>query len=258
LHLWLWQQTAEPQHREHAVAAGEHLLSVAECEADMARWQIPAGYPGLSGRRLTGYAHGAAGIADVALDLYEITGQTPLLDAALGVCRWLSRTAHAAPEAGMNWPPDEGGRATMAFWCHGGAGIARFLLHLWQLTGHAEALEQARAAAPAVGRGTRWAGVTQCHGLSGNVECLLDLHQATGDEEHLANARSLARLVQAFAVRRDGQLTIVTDVERSDPGFSVGSAGVAACLLRLADPHVRPHLLSLRGFARRERASVLA
>ena len=36
-------------------------------------WRIPAGYGGLSGKSYLGYAHGAAGIADVLLDLYDAT-----------------------------------------------------------------------------------------------------------------------------------------------------------------------------------------
>ncbi len=250
-HLWLWQETADRQHLDDAIAAGQQLLTAADAGAGVVRWAIPAGYGSLSGRTLTGYAHGAAGIADVLLDLFELTGDGQCLEAARGVGRWLERLAEPALEGGtgVNWPADENGRPTMAFWCHGAAGITRFLLHLGRVGAHPEALELARAAARVVARGTRWAGVTQCHGLAGNVECLLDMYQATGEAIHLREAGSMARLLPAFAVERDGRLQVITDGDRSNPGFSTGSAGVAACLLRLAHPLTRPHLLSLRGFA---------
>jgi hypothetical protein len=75
------------------------------------------------------------------------------------------------------------------------------------------------------------------------------MYQATGEEIHLREAGSMARLLPAFAVERDGLLKVITDRDGSNPGFSTGCAGVAACLLRLAHPLTRPHLLSLRGFA---------
>jgi hypothetical protein len=250
-HLFLWQQTAAQEHLDHAVAAAEQLLAFGADATGTLDWTIPPGYDALSGQRLTGYAHGAAGIADVLLDLVEITGASELLDAARSVGRWLEDLAKPVLEngTGLNWPSDATSSPKMAFWCHGAAGIARFLLHLGHVGHQPEAIGLARAAALVVAEGTRWSGVTQCHGLAGNVECLLDVYQATGEERYLRDARSLGRLLHAFAIQRDGRLVLITDVDRSHPGFSIGGAGVAACLLRLADPQTRPHLLSLRGFS---------
>jgi lantibiotic modifying enzyme len=250
-HLWLWQETADQEHLDHAIVAADHLLAVAEDGTGVLNWTIPPGYENLTGRRLTGYAHGAAGIGDVLLDLFETTGEGELLDAARGVGRWLERLARPALAggAGANWPSDETSRPTMAFWCHGAAGIARFLLRLGQVDQEPGALDLARSAALVVAKGTRWAGVTQCHGLAGNVECLLDVYQATGDENYLREAASIARLLDAFAVQRGREAILVTDLDRSNIGFSTGCSGVAACLLRLAYPDRRAHLLTLRGFA---------
>jgi hypothetical protein len=249
-HLWLWLETADRQHLDHAIIAAAHLLAVAEHRAGGSSWTIPPGYERLSGHTLTGYAHGAAGIADTLLDLFEVTGDGGLLEVAERVGRWLIRLAEPALEngAGVNWPPAENDRPVMAFWCHGGAGITRFLLHLSQLTDGAEPLELARRAALVVAEGTRWAGVTQCHGLAGNVECLLDLYQATTEESYLREAETMARLVNAFAQKRKGRFTLITDRDSSNPGFSTGCSGVAVCLLRLAHPRTRPHLLSLRAY----------
>jgi lantibiotic modifying enzyme len=136
----------------------------------------------------------------------------------------------------------------MAFWCHGAAGITRFLARLGQLSEDAGALELARRGALVVATGTRWSGVSQCHGLAGNVECLLDMYQTTTEESYLVDAMSMARLMHAFAVEHDERFRLTTGRGSSNPGFSTGCAGVAACLLRLTDPHTRPHLLSLRSF----------
>lgn len=173
----------------------------------------------------------------------------------MGVLLWLQRLAvPALPSgAGANWPPEDDGRPVMAFWCHGAAGIARFLVHLGQLAEGArktEVLDLARRAALVVAEGTRWAGVTQCHGLAGNIECLLDMYQATGEEGYLGSAESMARLIHAFARERQGRFSLITDRNSSSPGFSTGCAGVATSLLRLGHSGTRPHLLSWAGFGR--------
>lgn len=245
LHLWLWQHTAEPEPLAHAVAAAEHLLAAAEHDGGDMRWRIPPGFDSLSGRAMPGYAHGAAGIADALLDAFEVTQDGRFLDAAQGAGHWLERLAHPALEdgEGRTWPTEEDGDSTMAFWCHGAAGIVRLLLRLG-------ATDVARRGAYVAARGARWAEATQCHGLSGNIECLLDVYQATGDESYLREARSLERLLHPFVPEPGSDSELA-----SNPGFTVGAAGVAACLLRLAAPDTRPHLLSLRGFA--EPSSVL-
>ena len=78
------------------------------------------------------------------------------------------------------------------------------------------------------------------------------MFQVTGDRAYLAEARELARILETFALEWDGLLvwpseepTVVT------PDYSVGYAGVAVCLLRLADPKGLPHQLSRRGFRHR-------
>jgi hypothetical protein len=58
--------------------------------------------------------------------------------------------------------------------------------------------------------------------------------------------RSLARLLEAFARKKDSVLVRPSDAP-------TGYAGVAVCLLRLGDPERLPHQLSRRGFRHRGR-----
>jgi lantibiotic modifying enzyme len=96
----------------------------------------------------------------------------------------------------------------------------------------------------------------QCHGLAGTIELLLDVYQATGERAYLAEARSLARLMQTFAVERDGLLLWPSDtVVDYSPSYMIGYVGVAMSLLRLAAPERLPHQLSRRGFQHRGPAS---
>lgn len=250
-HLWLWEATGSHLHLDDAIAAGQQLLTDAEQNSDgEVKWTIPAGYESLSNRAWLGYAHGAAGIGDVLLDLFDVTHDERFLVAAQGAGRWLKRLARPVLDdgSGLNWPVTEDSPSMMTFWCHGAAGIGRFMLHLHQLDAMPSAWEFAERAARAVARGARWAGATQCHGLAGNIELLLDMYQACGDAGYLCEARALACLLNTFARDVDGVLHWVTDSDVSNPGFTAGYAGVATCLLRLAHPETQPHPLSAARF----------
>jgi serine/threonine protein kinase len=251
-HLWLWDASGDAQQLDAALAAGEYLLrGTAEIRPGELSWRIPDGFPGLSGNAYLGYAHGAAGIADALLDLYEASGDARFLIAAQGAARWLERLAvpALADGSGLDWPETEAGHSRGALWCHGAAGIGRFFLHAAQLRATPGAGERAERAALTVVHGTRWLGPTQCHGLAGNVEFVLDMYRVTGRKAYLDDAQSLAGLLEVFARERDGHL--VWPSETPDvvaPDFMVGYAGVAACLLRLSDPELRAHLLSRDAF----------
>jgi hypothetical protein len=256
-HLLLWDETADPEHLRHAVEAGEVLLAASEAAGPgEVRWRIPPGYDGLSGCANLGYAHGAAGIADVLLDLFEATSDQRFLAPAQGAARWLARLAVPVLEdgSGADWPTDEGTSLFAPMWCHGACGIGRFFLHAAQLRAHPEARDLALRAARSVARGARWATPTQCHGLAGNIEFLLDVLQATGDHCYLAEARSLAAILDSFALKQDGLLVWPSEEATVfTPDYTVGYAGVAVCVLRLADPEHLPHQLSRRGFQHRRR-----
>ncbi len=260
-HLLLWDELSTSEHLTAAVAAGQRLLAMAEDAGDgMLRWVMPAGHGGMSGQAYLGYAHGAAGIADALLDLFEATRDERFRLTAHAAGRWLIHLAVPALDdaSGLNWPEVPGQPASQCFWCHGAAGIGRFWLHAAGIDAMPEAASIAAAAARTVARGARWIGPTQCHGLAGNIEFLLDMFQATGDEAYWAEARSLARLLEAFAVERDGLLVWPSEYPAVyTPDYMVGYAGVAMCLLRLSDPHHRTDQLSRRGFRRRPGAKTL-
>ena len=251
-HLLLWDELGTPDHLAAAVAAGERLLAMAENVGDgMLRWVMPPGYDAMSGQAYLGYAHGAAGIADALLDLFEATRDERFRLAAAAGGRWLATLAMPtlADESGINWPEMEGQPLSPCYWCHGAAGIGRFWLHAASEDAIPEAASIAAAAARTVAQAARWIGPTQCHGLAGNIEFLLDMFQATGDRAYWVEAGSLARLLEAFAVERDGLLVWPSESPATyTPDYMVGYAGVAICLLRLGDPHHRYHQLSRRAF----------
>jgi hypothetical protein len=242
-HLMLWDETGDEQALRDAVTAGKTLLAAAEPAGDgELKWRIPAGFDRMSGACYAGYAHGAAGVADALLDLTDATGDERFLHTAQGAARWLRRLAVPFMEDGaaLSWPTTEDGPPTAPFWCHGATGIGRFFLHLAAFDG-ATASNVAARAARAAARGARWAGPTQCHGLAGNADFLLDVYHATADPSHLREARVLERLLYAFETNEDGGAGWSEGAGHLVPGYLLGLAGIAVCLLHLANAEAVPH-----------------
>ncbi|MFN2504414.1 MAG: lanthionine synthetase LanC family protein [Acidimicrobiales bacterium] len=246
-HLMLWDATQGQEHLDAALAAGERLTATAERpERDQAEWAIPPGYEGASGLRYLGYAHGVAGIADALLDLFEATGHKRFRDMAAAGGRRLA--ALAVPVlgdgSGRDWPDHAGGSRGGALWCHGAAGVTRFLVHAArvELFPGAADLADAGARAAAAARST---GPGQCHGLAGNADVLVDAYRTTGDRSHLDRALVLGRLLRAFVVEPDGLDPPSPGAIRSDDLMN-GWAGLLTCVLRLAAPDRLGHVLDVR------------
>ena len=252
-HLLLWDQTGDSSSLRHALEAGGALHHAATLPADDGiEWVIPPGYESLSERAWLGYAHGTAGIADALLDLFDVTGDERWGTLARRAAAVLTGRAIPILEdgSGLDWPMTAGGSPFGPFWCHGAAGMGRFFLHAAKARIHAHGLlGLACRAAKAVAACTRDANPTQCHGLAGNIEFLLDLYQFTGNEATLHEAQVLAQCLETFASERDGMLLWPSeDPDTFTPEHMSGYAGVALCMLRLADPDHVPHQLSRAGF----------
>src|SRR5262249_38489311 len=106
---------------ESAVKCGDHLLT-----KRIPTTSGPRAWRGLwSPRPLTGFSHGAAGIASALLRLSQATGELRFRDAAEEAIAF--ETAVYSTEA-RNWPdfrdlPGRTGVRFMAAWCNGAAGI---------------------------------------------------------------------------------------------------------------------------------------
>src|SRR5205823_140782 len=78
--LNFWAATGDEAYLNSAITIGDWLSStVKDTSNGHICWEMPLGHGDLSGRRYTGYAHGAAGIADALLDLFEMTGEERFL-----------------------------------------------------------------------------------------------------------------------------------------------------------------------------------
>jgi Lanthionine synthetase C-like protein/Protein kinase domain len=251
-HLIMWDSTHDRKDLAAAVTAGEHLLATMASTADGGHyWTIPSGYGAMTGQSYLGYAHGAAGIADVLLDLFEVTADGRFLTAARGAAQWLLSLGVPALNdgGGLCWPATEGADPVPAYWCHGAGGIGRFWLHAASHDLVPGAASIADRAIGSAAHGVRWAGSTQCHGLTGAIEVVLDAYQATGNTDRLAEARTLEKLLLTFARETNDGLVWPSEYPNViTPDFNLGYAGVASTLLRLSDPERRPHCLSRGAF----------
>lgn len=186
--LLLWDETGDGRSLERAVRYGDALLDRCEGGPGEAYWRIGPGCADLSGKCYLGYAHGAAGIADVLLDLADATGRSDYLGAAHRAIAWISRQATSVLDdrSGLGWPSTEGGNPH-PLWCHGATGIGRLFLHAHRLGIWPGSAEILRRTCRSVAWGARWSGPTLCHGLAGNAEVLLDAGTALADEQMLAD-----------------------------------------------------------------------
>jgi type 2 lantibiotic biosynthesis protein LanM len=230
-----------------AVRCGDHLLARARPMPRGCGWD-PAFR---SGGPLTGFSHGAAGIAWALLELAAQTGAERFRTAA-GAGIDYERSLFSA-RAG-NWPdlrlfeapPEPAGGAAARYsvtWCHGapGIGLARLLC-----LPHAEGPEL-RAEIEVALRTTAAHGFGEshilCHGDLGNLELLLEAARAWPESPWRAEADRLASGV-LNSIERDGRLC-ANPLDVESPGLMTGIAGIGYGLLRLADPDWTPSVLSL-------------
>ncbi|MFB7937718.1 class IV lanthionine synthetase LanL [Streptomyces sp. NPDC056049] len=232
----LWRRSGDPRLAGVVVEAADRLTAAARRDGPGASWPVPAeAVAAEAGKRYLGFAHGTSGIGCFLLAAASVTGRAEDLDLAVAAGEHL--VAHAVDVGGAaQWPAQSGDVPTAPYWCHGSAGIGSFLVRLGRATGDERFGGLARRSARAVVERASRAALTQCHGLAGNGDLLLDLAQATGDDAPRASAEGLARLIVSEGSRRGGHVVFPNEYGDVSTGWSDGSAGILAFLLRVRHP----------------------
>ena len=226
---------------EQARACAAHLLEHRDTTAGGYRaWRSP------QGPHLTGFSHGAAGIAMSLLRLYSVCGDRELLDAAREAIEWETRVFDSS--AG-NWPDFREGLSPdhefATSWCHGAPGIA-----LARLGGLA-ALDDSRirrdidaGTAATLGCSIPDDVDLLCCGNMGRADVLLTLGRALGRQDLVTAARQRAASVIG-RWKDSGTFTFFANLpsDGSVPGFFQGSTGIGYQLLRVARPERYPSVL---------------
>jgi type 2 lantibiotic biosynthesis protein LanM len=214
---------------------GQHLLaSRVSTDGGHLAWAT------LDARRLTGFSHGASGIAYALARLWRVTGDPAYRDAVA--------TAFAYEDAlfdatAANWPDLRTDvPAFCSTWCHGAAGI--FLARVLS----SECVETpepiARAVAKALERQSPLAVDHLCCGTMGLAEILWRTGDWLGRPEFGERAKELASIVVATAEREDAYRLHTGRVSLPNPGLFQGLAGLGLSFLRLAGATEVPHVLA--------------
>lgn len=258
----LYRTTGSPDLRLAALALGDRLYSHAE--ASDGCWTWPGHYGATrydDGPPQLGLSHGNAGVGLALLNLFQVTGEPRLLEAARGAFAYEDRlfdTIHG------NWPDlravsesrhllsESAGVPTrfMTAWCHGAAGIALSRLRAAQLdpgaadqylpaawSGMKTTIETLRVRLHLPNRNT-----SLCHGLCGLIDAALEAADVLGEKpfRHVAHG-ALRSLARRYAV--DGNWPSGLSRHPWAPGLMLGSSGVGYTFLRATHPDLRSILV---------------
>lgn len=233
------QSTGSTRALELAERCGDHLVADAlDAEGGLA-WETAV----RGSRPLTGFAHGAAGIAWALLHLAAQTGRDEYRRAALGGITY--ERSQLNSEVG-NWPDfrskDPNKPTFFTGWCYGAPGIGLSRLDvLEQLDGEARReIELAVTTTLDQGFGRNH---SLCHGDLGNYE-LLALAGASEAGRWTEPAQRMAAAI-AKGLREDGP-QCATPLAVESPELMTGLAGIGYGLLRLARPSEVPSALLLK------------
>jgi type 2 lantibiotic biosynthesis protein LanM len=236
--LALYNTDPDPEVLNRAIACGNHLLNNrVVSDSGYRTWAT------LDGKLLTGFSHGAAGIAYALLRLYKASGETAFLEAAEEAIAY--ERSVFIPEQG-NWPDfrqsfPEDKAVCMCSWCHGATGIGLARLGGLDILDTPEIRQDIEAAIKTT-KQQKLTGIDHlCCGNMGRVEFLLTASQKLSRPELREDAMQIASQVVARANQKGhfGYGPILT----FHPGFFPGASGIGYELLRLAYPDQLPSVL---------------
>jgi len=240
----LYRLTSSRRALAAAIQCGDRLIAKAQPMSPGIGWMTKI----TAARPLTGYSHGASGMADALLDLASLTGERRFREAGLEAIAY--ERSQFMPELN-NWPdfrdfdPAESKAelGAMTAWCHGapGIGLAR-LRSLSQFDDAGVRREIEIALKNTLDRGF---GLNHslCHGDLGNLELLLEAGARLGNPQCFGRTKQIASMILE-SIKEDGWICgIPLGVET--PGLMDGLAGIGYGLLRLANPARVPSVLTL-------------
>lgn len=236
--------------RRHA----DHLVNTAQRNEHGCSWPSP-GIPAKA--NLTGFSHGAAGIAWALLEAHRVLAIKSYRDTAIGALRyerqwfdaeqqnWLDLRTAESPNAG----PDSGPVCALA-WCHGAPGIALSRLRAYELLRDEDYRHEAEAALNSTGKTLAnaatagYGNFSLCHGHCGNAEAFLYASEVLRPE-YRETALHTARHAIELHSRTEQPWSCGVPNGGETPGLMLGLAGIGYFLLRLCDAEQIPSVVIL-------------
>jgi type 2 lantibiotic biosynthesis protein LanM len=233
--------------RAAAIGCGDRLLARLQVMEQGSAWvtRVPAVQP------LTGFAHGAAGMAWTLLELAALTAEERFGTAARAAIAY--ERGLFSPEE-RNWPdlrdrkalglPETNGAPRfLTGWCYGASGIGLARLrarpHLDDAETRAE-IDAALQTTLARGFGDNH---SLCHGDLGNLELLVQAGTMLAEPRWRAEVDRLSASILEGITRDGWRCGNPLGVE--SPGLMTGLAGIGYGLLRLANAERVPAVLVL-------------
>jgi len=241
--LALYHKAGEQAVLDKAVACGQHLL-----EHRISINGSPKAWKSFEDKPLTGFSHGAAGIAYALLRLYSVTQDNNYLEAA---CDGIAYESSVFSTSAANWPDfrsftqknGQPGFNTVS-WCHGAAGIGLGRLGGLSILETSEIHQDIEVALQTTQKYGLQGVDHLCCGHLGRCEVLLLGAQKLSRPELLTMAQQRAAWVLARAKQAGGyQLFANLPNHVFSPEFFGGTAGIGYELLRLAYPEALPSVL---------------
>ncbi len=235
--LSLYQKTREEKLLHQSIACGQSLVSKSISFEEQPRaWKTIAKMP------LTGFSHGAAGIAYALLRLYEVTQDQQYLAVAREGIAY--ETAVFSPTA-HNWPDFLTMSPTFkVMWCHGATGIGLARLGGLHIDPKQDIDQDIEIALEATEKYSRSSVDHLCCGHFGRIELLLKAGQVLNRPQLLEIANQKATHLMEHAQKNRGYRLFGNASQGAlNPGFFQGIAGIGYQLLRLAYPELLPVVL---------------
>jgi lantibiotic modifying enzyme len=237
--LTLLGETGAAQERDRAIECGERLLALQEeTQNGGGAWATS------DGRRLGGFAHGAAGASLSLARLAALTGEPAFAE---GARRAVKYEASLFSPTERNWLllREGGGSLLLCSWCHGAAGIALARILSVEFLEDPAFLEDARVGADTTRAARPSVYDHVCCGQLGRAETLLTVGLKTGERGLVEAGRAIALGIAGRVLEqgRRGARTVDYEAGAFRPGFFQGLAGIGYQFLRTADPEQVPSIL---------------
>lgn len=239
--LAFWKVTDDEAALRLADAAGQNLLARQVKTATGNAWKTIASRP------LTGFSHGASGIAYSLIRLYHATNDRTYLKSALNAINFeRSVFSHEA----QNWPDFRFNNNTNnlpqfnASWCNGVSGIGMTRLERLSVDSNQVNLDELKVSLQTALRFNLQEVDHLCCGNAGRIEFLLSASQKLSRPDLFTSAQKIATQVTLRAnYAKSFRYYPSSAAHTFNPGFFQGAAGIGYTLLRLIEPKLLPSIL---------------
>ncbi|MCC5643626.1 type 2 lantipeptide synthetase LanM family protein [Nostoc sp. CHAB 5824] len=225
-----------------AIQCGDRLISKAK-----PGWLLKKG----GTKPLTGFSHGASGMAWALLELAALTGEERFRTAALNAIAY--ERSLFCPEVG-NWPDLRNFADTvladssnqhifMTAWCHGAPGVGLARLRCLPYIDDAEIRSEIHIALTTTLNNGFGGNHSLCHGDLGNLELLLQASLILDEPQWKTQLDRLSTIILESIDKFGWLCGVPLGVET--PGLMTGLSGIGYQMLRLAAPSKVPSVLML-------------